>query len=350
MLAEEPGRPISDAESEDLVRGLDNLCWNLHVQAEIFGLGRRAVPALVRFLHGPPSQFSYGRVLAAEALGRLGGEEPFRGLVAVLNPHRLQGLDPVLRFSEETVQNAAARQLARIGDRRAVPALLDAMRVHRLLGAAEALLEFREEAALPWLVEGLEDAFKRDRFAQVIREFGLPAVPHLAETLNRRRMRGEEEGLTSRERRAEALKLLGLLQAREALTAIRAALQDPFDAVRTEAAIALALLGDRDSLEEAGPALIAGLTHPDFLQRDRCAEALTRLGPGCVPVLEQALAEGGVMVGAEAVPLTINARRDALAVLEALRDAERGTAHQAPDRHEPDRGKDAGHRGSAGAP
>ncbi len=239
----DPEQPRSDAEIEALVRGLDNLSWNLQVQADILALGRRAVPALVHFLHGPPRQFSDGRVLAAEALGKLGGEEAFLGLVTVLNPHRLQGLEPVLRYAEETVHDAAARQLAQLGARRAVPILLDALRVHRLLGAAEALLEFRQEAALPWLVEGLEDAFKRDRFAQMILEFGLPAIPYLAGTLNRRRMRGEEELLPSRERRAAALKLLGLLQAREAREAIRAALQDPYDAVRPEAAIALALLG-----------------------------------------------------------------------------------------------------------
>ena len=62
------------------------------------------------------------------------------------------------------------------------------------------------------------------------------------------------------------------------------------------------------------------LTHPDFLQRDRCAEALVRVGPRCLPLLGQAMAQGGVMVGGEPVSLTINARQDMLEILDRLHD------------------------------
>lgn len=300
------------------MRGLDNLQWNLQVQADILRLGERAVPALVNFLNGPPSQFPHGRILAAEALGRVGGETAFQGLLHALTANLLETLKPVLRLSEEMVQDVVARQLARIGDRRAIPTLLEALRRYRSVGTAEALARFQERDALPWLVEGLEDAFKRDRLSQAILEMGWTAIPHLIDTLERRRMRGDEELLTSLERRAEALRLLGLLLAKEAVPAIRAALRDPYDTVRREAAVALVAVEEDNRVLEAVPALLAGLTHPDFLQRDRCADALVRIGSRCVALIERGLSEGGVMVGAEAIPLTLNARIAALAVLARI--------------------------------
>lgn len=318
-IHQEDRRQVSDLDIEALVRCLDNLHWNLQVQADILSLGERAVPALVNFLHEPPSQFPHGRVLAAEALGRIGGEAAFRGLLQALDPRHLEGLSPVLRLSEEDVQNAVARQLARIGDRRAIPVLLDALRIHRLLGAAEASVRFHVAEALPWLVEGLEDAFKRDRLSQAILDLGWTAIPSLIATLEQRRMHRDEELLPSLERRAEAIRLLGLLYAKEAVHSIRAALRDPYDTVRREAALALVAVGECDEVLEAVPALLAGLTHPDFLQRDRCADALVRIGPRCVPLIEQAIAQGGMMVGVEAVPLTMTARTEALRILERLK-------------------------------
>jgi HEAT repeat protein len=308
-----------DEEIADLVRGLDNLRWNLQVQADVLRLGERAVPALIDFLHGPTSQFPEGRVLAAEALGRIGGEGAFQGLLKALHPRRVEHLSPVLRLSEETVQDAVARQLGRLGDRRAVPALIEALRLHCLLGAAEALAQFREPNALPGLVRALEDAFKRDRLSGLVLEWGRAAIPHLMATLEQRRTNEDEELLPSLERRAEALRLLGLLHAGEAVNSIRSALRDRYAKVRTEAALALVAVEDRESVLEAVPALLAGLTHPDFLQRDRCAEALIRIGPRCAPFVGQAIASGGVMVGIEAIPLTVAARSEALTILERVK-------------------------------
>lgn len=262
-------------------------------------------------------------MLAAEALGRLGGEVAFQGLLQALEVHPLETLNPVLRLSEEAVLDAVGRQLARLGDRRAIPALLKALRTYHLLGAGGALVQLCEPDALPWLVESLEDAFKRDRFAQVILDMGSAAIPYLIDTLEQRRMRNGEELLPSLERRAMALKLLGLLSAKKAIGAIRAALSDSSDVVRMEAALALASLEEGEKVLEAVPALLAGLRHLDFIQRDRCVDALVRIGPRCIPFIEQALAQGGVMVGVEAVPLTVNARAAALAILEHLK----GTMH-----------------------
>jgi HEAT repeat protein len=309
---------VSDQEIVNLVAGLDNLQWNLQVQAEVLLLGERAVPALTSFLNGPPTQFPDGRVLAAEALGRIGGERAFHGLLQALDPQRFEGLSPVFRLSEETVQDAVARQLARFHDRRAIPRLLEALRDRHLLGAAEALVQLQEPEALPWLIEGLEDAFKRERLTQAILEFGPSAIPDLKRTLAIRRMREGQELLPSLERRAAALKLLGLLRAREAVGAIRDALNDPSDPVRMEAALALVAVESDDRVLDAVPALLAGLNHPDFLQRDRCADALVHIGPRCKPFIERSLVKGRVIVGHEAVPLSTNARPAALAVLARL--------------------------------
>ncbi|MCP9463497.1 MAG: HEAT repeat domain-containing protein [Nitrospira sp.] len=314
--------PLGEQAIDDLVRGLDNLRWNLEVQIQIFALGAHAVPALVRFLQQPPGQFPDGRVLAAEALGRVGGEAAFQGLLCALNPARLRDLEPVVRLSEEAVQDAVARELGRMGDRRAVPFLIDSLRTSRLIGAAEALVRFHEATAIPWLIEGLDDAFKRDRFALAIQEMGRAAVPFLVETLARRCLRDGQELLPSLERRAKALEILAGFNAREAMTAMRTALEDPSSIVRTEAALAyVAVAESRDDVLEAVPALLAGLTHPDFMRRDRCAEAIIRIGLPCLPLLRQAIVQGGVMVRGEAVPLTLNGRQDLLRIIERLEDS-----------------------------
>lgn len=315
-----PDRPaLSDQAIENLVRGLDNLRWNLQVQIEIFALGECAVPALVRFLHEPASQFPDGRVLAAEALGRIGGEPAFQGLLTALSPTKLSDLGPVVRLAEEAVQDAVARQVGRIGDRRAVPTLIESLRASGLIGAAEALVQFHEVSAMPWLIEGLEDAFKRDRFALAIQEMGTDAIPFLIETLAGRRLYDGQELLPSLERRAKALELLGRLGASDAMAAVRTALADPSDIIRMEAALTYVMVAkSKDDLLEAVPALLAGLTHPDFIQRDRCAEGLVRIGIGCVPLIEQTLVLGSVTIMGDTVPLTVNARTAALAVLDRL--------------------------------
>lgn len=311
--------PSTDQEIEALVRGLDNLQWSFHVQIDILRLGQRTVPALVRFLLGPPNQFPEGRVFAAEALGRFKGEAAFQGLLKAINSQRFDGLSPILRLPEEDVQNAVARQLVRIGDRRAIPVLLDALRTHHLVGAAEALVEFQETAALPWLVEGLEDAFNRDRFSQAILDMGKTAIPSLIITLGQRRMHDDQELLPSIERRAEVLRLLGLLHAGEAVEPIRIALHDPYEKVRTEASLALVAVVEGDGVLDAVPALLAGLTHPNFLMRDRCADGLVRVGPQCIPLIEQALIYGCVTVLGETILLNVNARTAAIAVLDRLK-------------------------------
>lgn len=314
--------PLGEQAIDDLVRSLDNLRWNLEAQIQIFALGARAVPALACFLQQPPSQFPDGRVLAAEALGRVGGEAAFQGLLDVLSPARLRGLDPVVRLSEETVQDAVARQLGRMGNRRAVPFLIESLRTNRLIGAAEALVQFHETTAIPWLIEGLDDAFKRDRFALAIQEMGKAAVPFLVETLARRCLRDGQELLPSLERRAKALELLAGFKAREAMAAMRTALEDPSHIVRTEAALAyVAVAESRDDVLEAVPALLAGLTHPDFMRRDRCVEAIIRVGRSSLPLLRQTVVQGGVMVNGEAVPLTLKARQDLLRIIECLEDS-----------------------------
>lgn len=317
--------PPSDAEEpsthamEDLVRGLDDLHDNLRAQVQIFALGEQAVPALVRFVLAPTSRFPDGRVLAAEALGRLKGDAALEGLLGALDPRRFDGLDPVLRSAEEDVQNAVAEQLARMGDRRVVPALVTALRRNRLVGAANALVEFGEIGAIPWMVDALEDAFKRGRLAQAIRRMGRAAIPSLIATLDRRRTHQNAELLPSVERRAEALSLLGSLNAAEAADHIRAALSDPHDKVRTEAALALVAVERGDRVLDAVPVLLAGLSHSDFLQRDRCTDALCRVGPRCVSMIESALREGSVTAGGETTVLSDHARVAARAALDQLK-------------------------------
>jgi HEAT repeat protein len=266
-----------DPDIVNLVQGLDNLHENLWVQTKLITLGHRAVPSLRAFLNGPPSQFPDGRVLAAEALGAIRGEEAVDGLIAALSANPVSQLSPVLRLSEEMVRNAAARELGRIGDRGAIEPLLRALREDRLQGAAEALTAFREERAIPLLIEGLEDAFKREAMGAAIRSFKEASIPYLLKGLKIRRFHEGFELLPSIERRSMILRLLGELEATSAIDAILATLIHERPAVRLEAAVAASKLVKDERVRAAIPILKEGLNHPDFLHRNRCSDALAMI-------------------------------------------------------------------------
>jgi HEAT repeat protein len=263
-----------NAESIDsIVSRLGNPLEREGAVAELALLGNAAVGPIVSFLLAGPGNEHEPGCLAAEALELIGGEEALDGLfIALLTPIDLR--DPVEELRHEAVRDCICHALRRIGERRAVAPLLLALRQYHLVGAAEALAEFKERRALPLLVKLLEDSFKRARVSDSIRKFGKDAFEELLKTIKVKILREDDEVLPSIERRAEAAKLLGLTGNKDAVPALVELLGDDQETVRLEAALSLAGTM-RDAIPKKAFAIVeSAVHHPDLATRLRVEEAL----------------------------------------------------------------------------
>lgn len=272
----------------ELVVGLDDPQRSWQVQMALIQWGEEAVEPLVEFLLGPPTLDPYPRCLAAMALGAIGGEKALEGLIKALSINDVAGSSLQIQLAEEAVRNCAAEQLGRLGDRRAVGPLLEALERSHLLGTARTLAAFGEVRAIPPMIDCLEDPFIRERVAEVLLSFGPQAVDPLIETLRVRRMLQGEETRLSIERRAEAARLLGELQDRRAVRPLISPLDDDADAIRLEAALALVNLVHDERIEKALTTILLALGTRDLLIQSRCLEALCLTGAKAVPLLIEA--------------------------------------------------------------
>jgi len=259
---------------EDLAARLDDLTRNQEALALLILKGQQAVPVLSRVLLGPPSSIPEPRCLAAEALGAIGGDEAVSGLIRVLMVHDIRKLDPIFRLAEDAVRNRAAEQLGKLGDRRAVGPLIYALARDGVREAMGALARFKESRAIPCVVRRLEDPCDRAAAAEAILEFGKAAVPALVATLTEHRPSAEDEAPMSVERRAEAARLLGVLDDPAGVPALRARLEDPWSPVRLEASLALVALQAADAPDRALAIIADGLACPSVPGAARCADAL----------------------------------------------------------------------------
>ncbi|MER3446375.1 MAG: hypothetical protein C4291_05785 [Candidatus Dadabacteria bacterium] len=284
---------IHREEIERLVEGLNNLGSNTSALLEVIKCGRVAVKPIIGLLLSSPSIFSEPRCLAAEALGMIGGEESSEGLIQVLDLCDLEPLDPQVRLAEETVRNQAARQLAILGYERAIEPLLRCLKENHLMGAAEALSNFKEKRAMPYIVEMLEDDYSRETAGKALLKFGKDAVPLLIEALARRNYTPSiYETNPSIRRRVEATRLLGEIGDPEAIRPLLKRLEDEEWEVRLYAALSLLKIGiDKDKIIKVIPELISGLNEGDWYTHGLCIEALSELNSAALPYIENALNE-----------------------------------------------------------
>lgn len=230
--------------------------------AEFLGMSRnsRALEPLVQLLK---DEEPIVRGAAASALGKLGdrraippliealregaGEPYMRHVIEALRdldgPMVLDALIEALGYEQPTVRSGAAEALARLGDRRAIPPLVEMLRgqgprdsaaralaafgraaVEPLIGlldhpnkdvrffAAKSLGEIGDPSAAGPLTKLLGDEYiiVRKKAAQALAEIGRASVPHLLEVLER----GGREALVSA---CEALGELGDVRAVEPL-------------------------------------------------------------------------------------------------------------------------------------
>jgi HEAT repeat protein len=319
LLSQTPPQPSmpspqvpEDADGSD-VRALVNRLNQLHegwkVQCELIALGQEAVVPLVRLLLSPPSIFPQLRRWAAEALGIIGGDQALEGLCKVLSYHDVIAADPVVRLAEETVRNCAAEQLERLGDPRAIAPLLLALRRQPLAAAAQALASLAVDAAIPVIIQHLEDDFVRDRMASALLAFGPKIADPLIATLHRRRASEDVETPGSIGRRAAAASLLGELGDAGAVGALRPLLKECALEVRVEAAVALIQLAEGTVVAAAVSDFIGCLAAEHPRVRARAEEGLRHAGLSAVLQMIQTLVET-VMIEKDGVRTAKNCPTD----------------------------------------
>jgi MFS family permease len=303
-------------ETARLVARLANLGEIFRVQGEILAAGRTTVPALAALLGGPGSVFPQPRVAAAECLGALGGEDALVALLAEVERDHRAADDPVTAMAEECVRNAAARQLIRFRAPRVTPVLLTALAEHHLIGAGETLAELGETAAIPHLIDCLEDDAKRGVALGALRRFGDAAIAALMRAARTPRYEAGREPPGSVIRRAHAAQLLGEFGASAAKSALADALHDPQPSVRVHAALALTEITPGDGCADT---LLFGLGEADLVTQVECEAALGRLGSLASEKVRHAVTSGTVRGDlAETYVLNPAARRRTIALLSTI--------------------------------
>jgi HEAT repeat protein len=291
--------PPMPQDLERLAAGLEDLKRGPEAQLRLIACGPAAIAPLARFLAGPPGLHPQPRMLAAQALGAIGGPEAVQALGAALVADTLDQVSPAVRLSEEAVRATIASELGALGDRSAIGPLLVALRRWHLVAAGEALLGFGESRAIPSLVEALRDPFSSERASRVLVGFGDRAVPALVAVLAGGERVDGRETPPSVEQRRHAARLLGTIGDPRSRPALTAALGDETPEVRTAAAIALSADPSAADPPAVVPVLVEAVGAPDWFAREDASEALLRVGPAAVDPLVRRLVDGA----ATGVPL-----------------------------------------------
>jgi hypothetical protein len=198
--------------------------------------GRCAVPALAGFLRSSkPSTVAEPRLLAVEGLDILKSGEALEALIEVATERLEEISDPVVRLAEETVASRAALALADFDETHARATLLRLLHRKPLAGVAEAFEKLRDDRAIPYLTEWLEDDFVSEPASRAILACGAAAVTHLLASLQEKKTRYESETGMSQRRRARILEILADPARAEDVAPVEYLLQDPAECVRLNA-------------------------------------------------------------------------------------------------------------------
>jgi HEAT repeat protein len=192
--------PLRDAMLSDSV--------DPEVRGKAFGLhraGDKAIGPLREFLsYGRPSGIYQPRRWAVVVLASLGAKDV---LIEYLRREK-EIPDPVARFGEEAVENAAARVLAEWRTEDVFQVLMEIGRRRLLAGVVEALGEFERVEAVPILDRALEDDMCRPAAEEALRRIGETARPALVLSAITPLPSAEAESPSSLRRRRSVLGLL----------------------------------------------------------------------------------------------------------------------------------------------
>ena len=296
-----------DARLIELVAQLNDLSINERVFLEILPSGQAAVPLLVELLLSKPSLHPQPRCLAAEALGILGGPAAVQGLIEVVTRYCLEDLEPVVAMSEKAVKNRACLELGRLKAAEAILPLLRALRENHLEGAALALTQLRVRVAIPLLVECLEQDMIRNTISECLLKFSQDSIGSLRETVVEKHVEDAVETNRSVARRAEATRLLGILEEDHARDVLRELLQDKAEKVQRNAALALFQWGDEFEKKECLPVLLTALEKGNWLEQNLCEEAIRSFGiPSLLHILKEFEDDQGNSEKFEATRMTMS--------------------------------------------
>lgn len=256
-----------------LIYGLNNPLIRYNVQRDLIALGGYAMNSLITFLITDLTFEHEPRCLAAEALGIIGNEEAINGLITALTkPFNV--VDPALKLEEEAVRDCICHALQYSGNKKAIEPLMFALERYHFIGAAEALAAFKERRAIPILITMLEDSFKRTRVSDSIMRFGSDAIEELIKTTVVRRIEHGCEVLPSIERRAEAIRLLGLIGDKKVAALLVDLLDDEQVEVRFETAVSLVTLLQKSAPQKAIKTIKSLLNNLSLEKKLRAQEVL----------------------------------------------------------------------------
>ena len=238
----------------------------------------RAIPYLTRVLNS--SRMEEGPH-SARALGEIGDPQAIPALVKALENERDETGNPRMarlfsRMRERHAHPRAAasvRALGRLGDRSAVPPLVDALRLSRnpdtRRAAAESPGRLKAVHAIPHLLAALDDENPR-----VIRSVAR-TLRQLGDTMATQVMTDQlfSPASSAHEKRIAAV-IMGELRDGTAVRPLIQALGDSDPVVRAEAARAQGRIGET----EAGRHLIHVMNDNARKVREAAVEALARLG------------------------------------------------------------------------
>jgi hypothetical protein len=172
---------------------------------EVAGHGDRAIPALRELLFArEPSGLYQVRCRAVEALALI---KAYDVLIEFLRAER-QVTDPVEQVGEEAVINAAALALANLRGQGVFELLLRLGTRGSLPGVIGALGGFGRVAAIPVLIDALEDDASRRTAETGLKRLRRSAVPALLRAATLQAPLAERESESSLRRRRSALELL----------------------------------------------------------------------------------------------------------------------------------------------
>jgi hypothetical protein len=159
-----------------LIETLDSITEGELAISLLVASGPAVIPALRRLLlHGPPKSVYVGRQGAVRALSELNAVSTLIEYLTTTKDIR----DATLRYSEEAVENTAAREIGKCKTDEAFQALLGVARQRALPGAVDALGDYRRVEAVPCLIRHLGDDVARiyaEKSLLKIREIALPAL------------------------------------------------------------------------------------------------------------------------------------------------------------------------------
>lgn len=198
-------RDLSEFEIERLIAGLDSVSEGELGVSLLVSCGERAAPPLRRFLlFGPPKSVFVGRQRAVKALGELGAVSVL--LEYLTADKRIS--DPVLRYSEEAVENSAAHELQQWKTDEVFNALLQVISRRPLRGAVEAIGTYGRKEAVPALIRHLEDDIARPAAEEALRLLRGMAIGDLMAAVRSPEPSAARELPGSLLRRQSALKIL----------------------------------------------------------------------------------------------------------------------------------------------